>query len=48
MQAAHAGVLQYSTSLLHNTSNTALSDKGQQVGWQTRTAFPLLLLKVGD
>ena len=31
MQAAHASVLQYSTSVLHSTSTTALLDKGQQV-----------------
>ena len=31
MQAAHASVLQYSTSVLHSTSTTALLDKGHQV-----------------
>ena len=45
IQAAHASVLQYSTSVLHSTSTTALLDKGHQVCGQPCIALPLMLLK---
>ena len=44
-QGLHASVLQYSTSVLHSTSTTALLDKGHQVCRQPCTALPLMLLK---
>ena len=45
MQAAHAGVLQYSTSVLHRASTTPLLDKGHQVGRQPVIPLLLMLLK---
>ena len=45
MQAAHTSVLQYSTSVLHSISTTALLDKGHQVCKQPYIALPLMLLK---